>query len=408
MTFLKQSPWHTGQMVLCALAVVAQLYLPIPILKQLADEFGISPANAGYALTAFSLPYALGFLVFGPLSDRVGRRTVMACGLLALTACTLLLQLASTPETFLGLRALQGFAAATYPPVAIAYLAERGTPRQRAWGMAWISTAFLMAGLLGQIYGAFVGKFMHFGVALLPLCVIYLGTAAMLWHAPQTQAAPTPQAAGWSSVSQALRQVIGDVQLRRAYIPALVLLMCFVTFYIGLDARMGLPLQQSGFSQLNIREIALPGFLAPLAVAMLLPRLAPQRIVSAGLGIATAGLLCAAAVTAPMAVLAASVLFVTGIGITVPGLIARVASTAASHYRGMAIAFYTFTLFVGASLGPWVASQTASLDSRHFFGLLAIIMAVAAAISWSRPARHRIDLASAHRAINLSQKVFHE
>jgi cytosine/adenosine deaminase-related metal-dependent hydrolase len=55
MNHLKQPPWHTGQMVLCALAVVAQLYLPIPILKQLADEFGMSSANAGYALTAFSL-----------------------------------------------------------------------------------------------------------------------------------------------------------------------------------------------------------------------------------------------------------------------------------------------------------------------------------------------------------------
>lgn len=385
MNHLKQSPWHTGLMVLCALAVVAQLYLPIPILKQLADEFGLSSANAGYALTAFSLPYALGFLVFGPLSDRVGRCTVMAWGLVALTVSSLLLQLASTSETFLGLRALQGFAAAAYPPVAIAYLAERGTPRQRTWGMAWISTAFLMAGLLGQIYGASVGKLMHFGMVLLPLCAIYLGTAAMLWRTTETQAAPATQLVGWSSVGQALKQVVSDPQLRRAYVPALVLLMCFVAFYIGLDARMGLALQQSGFNQLTIRGIALPGFLAPLAVAVLLPRFGPQRIASAGLGVATAGLLCAAVVTEPLSVLAASVLFVTGIGITVPGLIARVASMAASHYRGMAIAFYTFTLFVGASLGPWVAAHTAHLDSGQFFGLLAVVMAVATAISWGRP-----------------------
>jgi MFS family permease len=270
---------------------------------------------------------------------------------------------------------LQGFAAAAYPPVAITYLAERGTVKQRAWGMAWISTAFLMAGLLGQIYGAYVGKLMHFGLALLPLCAIYLGTATMLWRTSETQAAPATHLAGWSSVGRALVQVVGNPQLRRAYVPALVLLMCFVAFYIGLDARMGLAFQQSGFNQLNIREIALPGFLAPLAVAVLLPRFGPQRIASAGLGIATAGLLCAAVVTEPMLVLLASVLFVTGIGITVPGLIARVASTTArSHYRGMAIAFYTFTLFVGASL-----------DSGQFFGLLAAVMAVATAISWSSP-----------------------
>jgi FtsH-binding integral membrane protein len=48
-------------------------------------------------------------------------------------------------------------------------------------------------------------------------------------------------------------------------------------------------------------------------------------------------------------------------------------------------AFYTFTLFIGASLGPWVASYTEDLDAGTFFGLLATFMALAAAISWHQP-----------------------
>lgn len=385
---VQYSPWLTGQLVLCALAVVAQLYLPIPILKQLTAEFGMRPVDAGYALTAFSATYALGFLVFGPLSDRIGRRTVMLLGLVALSASSLVLLLVSTPGAFLALRALQGFFAASYPPVAIAYLAERGTPRQRAWGVAWISTAFLMAGLLGQMYGAFASRFVGFGVALLPLCVVYLWTAAVLWRAHDPRATPSAGVVGWASMSQALRDVMGDPRLHRVYGPALFLLMCFVAFYLGLDARMGLALQQSGFNQLAIRAVALPGFMAPLAVAALIPRFGSQRIAGAGLTVATVGLTLAAAAAAiaePLWVLAASVLFVTGIGITVPALIARVASAAADHRRGMAVAFYTFTLFIGASLGPWIADRTVNLGPGAFFGLLAALMALAAAFSWRPP-----------------------
>jgi len=389
-TPIQHASWLTGQLVLCALAVVTQLYLPIPILHALAAEFGMPQAQAGYALTAFSVPYAFGFLVFGPLSDHIGRRSVMTLGLIGLTASSLLLQLAGTPFTFLALRALQGFAAAAFPPVALAFLAERGTPRQRAWGVAWMSTAFLSAGLLGQMYGAFATALVGFRHALIPLCVVYLCTAAWLWRGLASNAHITPagQPGGLRSLLPALRDVLSEPRLRRVYGPALMLLLCFVAFYLGFDARMGALLQQAGVTPFAVRAIALPGFLAPLAVAALMPRFGPQHIAGTGLTVATIGLTLAALMALmgePLLVLAASVLLSTGIGITVPGLIARVASVAPPHCRGLAIAFYTFTLFIGASLGPWVASYTEDLDAGTFFGLLATFMALAAAISWHQP-----------------------
>jgi YNFM family putative membrane transporter len=380
----------TGQLVACALAVVAQLYLPMPVLGALAAEFGMLPAQAGYALTAFSVPYAFGFLVFGPLSDHIGRCRVMSAGLVALSVSSLLLQIAETPTAFLGLRAVQGFAAAAFPPVALAYLAERGTPKQRVWGVAWMSTAFLSAGLLGQMYGALIVPLAGFSRALIPLCVVYLFTAAWLWQGPAGEAHRTSpgKSTGLRFIVVALRDVMGDPQLRRVYGPALVLLLCFVAFYLGLDARLGASLQQLGFNPLAVRLVALPGFFAPLAVAALMPRFGPQRMASAGLTVATAGLALAALMAVmggPMLVLVASLLLTAGIGVTVPSLIARVAAVALPHCRGMAIAFYTFILFIGASLGPWLAGRSSLLEAGAFFGLLAALMAFAAVISWHQP-----------------------
>ncbi|MGO4395680.1 MFS transporter [Variovorax sp. M-6] len=377
---LAHAPSLMVQMVLCALAVVSLLYVPVPIMSQLARNYGLAPEIAGYALGAFGVAYALGFLVFGPLSDRIGRKKVMAGGLLALAAVSIGLALVSTPALFLVGRALQGFAAASFPPVALAYLAEGGTPRQRMWGMAWMSTAFLSAGLLGQIYGATAAARWGFGWALMPLVAIYVATALRISVAPET--ALRAPASLWDGY-RPLAGLVRDPKLRRVYAPAFLLLMSFVAFYIGLDTHLGSVMEEQGISRLLSREIALPAFLAPLLVATSIPRWGAHRVASFGLAVTTLGLAMSAMAGGDHVrlLLAASAIFVAGVGISVPGLIARVASVAPPSARGLAVSFYTFVLFMGASLGPSLARLGAGWSEQAFFLMLAGCIGVAALYS---------------------------
>lgn len=113
--------------VFCALSVVSLLYIPVPILPLLATTYQLPQEQAGLALGVFGIACALGFMLFGPLSDRLGRRVVLVGGLAILailTTITLALAWVAAP----GGRALQGFAAASFPPMALAYLSERGRP----------------------------------------------------------------------------------------------------------------------------------------------------------------------------------------------------------------------------------------------------------------------------------------
>ncbi|MCY1509622.1 multidrug resistance protein [compost metagenome] len=374
-----------AQMVLCALAVVSLLYIPVPILSLLADTYQLPPEQAGLALGAFGLSYATGFLVFGPLSDRIGRKVVMAGGLALLAGITLGLAWVKTPGLFIAGRALQGFAAASFPPVALAYLSESGSTSQRLWGVAWMSTAFLSAGLLGQIYGSVVAGRWGFGWALIPLVAIYGITALRLLSAPEANRDACPKASMWEGY-RPLFSLLSDPALRRVYVPAFLLLMSFVAFYIGLDSHLGDVIEQHGVSRIQARGIALPAFLAPLLAAKMIGRWGAHRVASTGLSIAALGLfLCAAAGREHITgLLAASVVFVLGVAISVPGLIARIAATAAPTVRGLAVSFYTFVLFVGASLGPWLSNYSKAWHVESLFLVLAASLSAAAVYSAAR------------------------
>ena len=84
----------TAVLVLCSLVVVSGIYVTLPISPKLADVFQASPGKAAWASSAFTSSYALGFLLFAPLSERAGRWPVMFWGLLVLGLITPLLGLA--------------------------------------------------------------------------------------------------------------------------------------------------------------------------------------------------------------------------------------------------------------------------------------------------------------------------
>ncbi|XJC78750.1 MFS transporter (plasmid) [Delftia tsuruhatensis] len=363
-------------MVVCALAVVSLLYLPLPILGVLKQSHGI---DATGMVSSFGFAYAAGFLIFGPLSDRVGRRNVMVAGLLALVSATVVLAVASTSWSLMVGRVLQGLAASSFPPVAIAYLAERGSPRQRVWSVAWMSTAFLSAGLLGQIYGGLVAGPWGLAAAFLPLCLVFALTAWCLWKKPADMQAGQGLS-GFFSNYKAIGGLLADARLRRVYLPAFFLLMCFVAFYMTLDSKLGMQFAQLGMSPLMTRAVVAPAFLTPLLVAVVMPKLGPQRTLCSGLACAAAGLALSAWAGEEhlMALLGASFLFVAGLGISVPSLIARVAAVSDISVRGLAVSLYTFVLFIGASLGPWLAQQTADMTLASTYLLLAGVLAICA------------------------------
>ena len=117
-------------LVTTALLVLTQLYSSIPLLPAVSETFH---TDATYVLSvSFSFAYAIGFLIWGPISDHYGRVKVVCIALLVLIFTTAGCAFATSAGLLTVLRACQGLAAAGFAPVALAYMTEAVPPEHRA------------------------------------------------------------------------------------------------------------------------------------------------------------------------------------------------------------------------------------------------------------------------------------
>ncbi len=85
--------------------------LYLPAFPDMAEEFGVTPAGVQLSLTAAVVGVALGQLIVGPMSDRLGRRWPLVVGLFAFVVLSLACAAAPTLEALIAARAGQGFLA---------------------------------------------------------------------------------------------------------------------------------------------------------------------------------------------------------------------------------------------------------------------------------------------------------
>jgi MFS family permease len=364
-------PTQLVMLAVCALTVPAQLYVAIPLSPRLGDE-----GAGAWAGSAFSLAYALGFLVFGPLSDRLGRRRVIVWGLAALALTTAAAAAAPLPGWFLLARAAQGLAAATFAPVALVWVTEKAPPGRRAAALAVLTTALIGAGLAGQLYGTAIIAVWDWRWSFVFAAGLYAFLAMLLGSGLEPDSPHVP--ATLHAVYRPLSRLLRTPATVSVFVAALTVFGSFVVLYSTLDTYL---VEMEGFSPgevLGAQAAGCLGLVAALAVRTVLRgSLTARRQVLIGFGTAAAGTLVTQAdVTGWLLPVLGSIVYVAGIGLVVPGLVDLLARRVPDA-RAVAVAFNTFMLFVGAAVAPII---TADLPRRTALLLLAAALVTAAAI----------------------------
>jgi len=122
-------------------------FLISPLLPTLQNEFGVSTANAGWMLGAYTLGSAVFALIAGPLSDGWNRRKVLSVGLLAFSVSTALCGFADSFWSICLLRFLAGVSAAFTAPQVWASIPAVLPPARisKAMGIAFAGLAAAQA-----------------------------------------------------------------------------------------------------------------------------------------------------------------------------------------------------------------------------------------------------------------------
>ena len=364
-----------------AFLVFFQAFMVAPLIPRLADLFHASTNVAGLAVPAYLVPYGVMQLVWGPLSDRMGRGRLILGSLLAFIVLTALTAAVDGVGGFLTARVLTALGASAVVPISLALVGDLFDYTRRGHALGWLFGA--MAG--GMAFGSTVGALLEPMVGWRGLFLGVSGLAVMVLialvrHRSLLEGQRSAQRHTLRQVAGVYRQLVGNPRAARTYVYVLfnAVLHSGIYTWLGLYFSRRYGLSETGIG-LALLAYGVPGFLFGPVIGRLADRHGRARLIPLGLAV---GGLSAFLLVPHLPVLVAGItvgILSLGYDLTQP-LLAGIVSQL-SQNRGQAMGVNVFTLFVGFGLGSLIfqslllTSLTAALVT---FGMAATIAAALA------------------------------
>ena len=358
---MSQSRWQRGVAALTAIYITRMLglFMIFPVFSLYANELaGANKTLVGIALGIYGLSQGLLQIPCGWLSDRYGRKPVIAGGLALFVAGSLLAACASDIYMMIAARAVQGMGAIA--AVALAYATDITPPEKLGKTMAILGASIGIAFVLSLILGPLLANWV--GVAGL-FALIALLAAAALAASLRLPAVARPTTSGAQYNAKPVYQAAATIFTLHAIFTA--------TFLV-------LPplLVAGGIEKVYHWWLYLPANL--IALAFMRPKNQPHPL-TFGINflILAAG---AALLAVPIAhtawLLAALTVYFIAFYRLETGLPHWVAQNAAPDSRGKAMGIYSRAQFIGSFIGGAVGGRLWHTQSP---GVVLTALAIASA-----------------------------
>ncbi len=338
---------------------MAGLFLILPVFAIYAQDLsGQTPFLIGLAIGAYGLTQAILQIPFGIASDRLGRKPVIAAGLLIFAGGSMLAAVAHSIWGVIAGRALQGAGAIAGP--VMAYLADLTREENRAKSMAvigmTIGASFVFSLILGSPLQGVIGVP---GIFWLTAAGAIAAMVLVISGLPRpTGALPTAADGG------EMRRILRDGQMARLNLGVFVLHFAMTAMFVVLPHEI---VVHEGLAASSHWKIYLPTMLG--GFVLMLPFLRGARQPGGSRRALLAGM--AALVTAEGALaLARETTLGLGIALTIffagfslleamqPSLVSRLAPGRA---RGAASGLYATAQFLGAFAGGAIGGALLSV-----------------------------------------------
>lgn len=321
-----------------------------PLLPTIAEAFNTSVPSAGILITAYMLPYGFFQLMYGPLSDRVGKVRVVAFAMVIFAVGTALCGASTSLPVVTALRFLTGVAAAAVFPLTLAYIGDTVPYAQRQATIAVLMASSAAASAFSTSVGGLIAAVVSWRLVF-PIFGVVSGVVAvallLLMRAEIRPPLPEPRPRPRETYLAALRAP--------RMLPLLLLVLTEGFIYNGVFSYLGGYLNHR-FLLGSLAIGLLLGFtgVAQLAAARslryLVRRLGERRLILIGGGMMGAGYLTAALIPAWPLFLFSMLLAGAGFALCHSTLQTRATETF-PQARGTAVALFAFSLFLGGGVG---------------------------------------------------------
>ncbi|BAY98394.1 putative MDR related permease [Tolypothrix tenuis PCC 7101] len=347
-----KAPVSLGLLGAAAFMVIADVRVIDPLLHIIADEFKVGVGSAAIIVSAYTIPYGLFQLVYGPLGDRIGKLKVITAALTAFAVGTAACAFVPNIMLLTLLRFLTGVVAAGIIPVTLAYIGDNFPYEQRQTAIGKYLSALVLGQILGGSLGGIFGQYVSWRELFLVFGVVSLVISIELWRKIGKLRHETHSHVpfGWATFRpylQLMTQPAAQTVIIGVFIEGFCLFGGFA--YVGafLRDRYSLPYVAIGFM---ISGFGIGGLIYSRSVKYLVRRLGERGLMGFG------GVLMCISFLA-IALWQNWVLFVPfnilmGLGFyMMHSTLQTQATELAPEARGTAVSLFAFNLFIGQGIG---------------------------------------------------------
>ncbi|MCH4812258.1 MFS transporter [Vreelandella neptunia] len=354
------------------------LFMVLPVLALYADTLdGATPLLVGVALGIYGLTQATLQIPFGLLSDRIGRKRVIAMGLVIFALGSVVAALSDSIAGVIAGRALQGGGAVAAAIMAL--LADQTREEIRTVAMATIGlsigVSFAIAMVLGPWLAAWAGLA---GVFWFTALLTLVGLLVLWRWVPAAPRRRRHRDVGMDR--QQFKSVITRPDLWRLDLSIFALHLVLMAIFVAVPFRLlnaGVAIEYHGLAYLGIMALSFVAMVPLIIVAEKQQRMRLMCLMAIGsIVISLAGL--GLPLSPGYWLFVWLFVFFTGFNLleaTLPSMLSKLAPAGA---KGTAMGVYSTSQFLGAFLGGTLGGLLA-----HYGGLNAVFIGCAVlALCW--------------------------
>ena len=354
------------------------LFMVLPVLALYADTLtGATPLLVGVALGIYGLTQATLQIPFGLLSDRIGRKRVIAMGLLIFAFGSVVAAMADSIGGVILGRALQGGGAVAAAIMAL--LADQTREKVRTAAMATIGLSIGVSFAIAMVLGPWLASWAGLSGVFWFTALLTLVGLLVLWR----WVPPAPRRLRHRDVGldrKQFKSVITRPDLWRLDLSIFALHLVLMAIFVAIPFRLlnaGVAVEYHGLAYLGIMALS---FVAMVPLVIIAEKRQRMRLMC---------LLAIGAIAASLASLGLSLsqghwlfvwlfVFFTGFNLleaTLPSMLSKLAPAGA---KGTAMGVYSTSQFLGAFLGGTLGGLLANT-----WGLNAVFIGCAVlALAW--------------------------